>query len=205
MKSRLQSITIAFLLGLCAAGGAAAVTYEYDGLYRLTKITYDDGSAIVFEYDRTGNRAVRVIQTDPNSVYLSTGADPPDSGTVIRDPNQDWYTFGSSVDLTADPEECTFDGWSGDVPQGHETDNPLTITMDDHKSLTAEFGSPLGDLNCDCVINSLDIDPFVLALTDSHGYRVAHPDCNQNLADCNSDGSINSLDIDVFVALLTGG
>ena len=62
-----------------------------------------------------------------------------------------------------------------------------------------------GDLNCDCNMNSVDIDPFVLALTDPDGYAAAYPDCDRNLADINGDGSINSLDIDDFVDLLTGG
>ena len=61
-----------------------------------------------------------------------------------------------------------------------------------------------GDLNCDgSIINSLDIDPFVLAMTDPVGY-TGFPDCDVILADCNEDGSINSLDIDPFVDLLTG-
>ena len=63
----------------------------------------------------------------------------------------------------------------------------------------------LGDLNCDGSINSLDIDPFVLAMTDPSGYASAHPVCDINNADCNEDGSINSLDIDPFVAILSGG
>ena len=66
----------------------------------------------------------------------------------------------------------------------------------------------LGDLNCDGSLNSLDIDPFVLALTatppDYPEYYAAYPDCEVMLADCDNDGSINSLDIDPFVSLLTG-
>ena len=65
-----------------------------------------------------------------------------------------------------------------------------------------------GDLNCDGSINSLDVDPFVLALNgtppDYPEYYAEYPDCNAMLADCNSDGSINSLDIDPLVDLLAG-
>jgi uncharacterized repeat protein (TIGR02543 family) len=32
-----------------------------------------------------------------------------------------------------------FSGWTGDVPSGHENDNPIMITMDSNKSLTANF------------------------------------------------------------------
>ena len=63
----------------------------------------------------------------------------------------------------------------------------------------------VGDLNCDGSINGLDIDAFVLALTDPAGYETAYPECDVMLADCNEDGSINGLDIDPFVVLLVGG
>ena len=66
-----------------------------------------------------------------------------------------------------------------------------------------------GDLNCDGMINSLDIDPFVLALTSTPPaypeYYAAYPGCDVTLADTDCDGSINSLDIDLFVQCLTGG
>ena len=87
--------------------------------------------------------------------------------------------------------------------------NPTPI---DHKlaidNLTFSADSfMIGDLNCDGSLNSLDIDPFVLALTstppDYLEYYAEHPDCDATLADTNTDGSINSLDIDPFVDLLT--
>jgi hypothetical protein len=62
-----------------------------------------------------------------------------------------------------------------------------------------------GDLNCDGTINGYDIDPFVLALTDTTGYALAYPDCDYMLADINGDGAVNGYDIDPFVLLLTGG
>ncbi len=62
-----------------------------------------------------------------------------------------------------------------------------------------------GDLNCDGLINAFDIDPFVLALTDSEAYALAYPNCDFLLADTNGDGLVNAFDIDPFVILLTGG
>ena len=65
-----------------------------------------------------------------------------------------------------------------------------------------------GDTDCDGSINSLDIDPFVLALTSTPPgypeYYAQYPGCDALLADINCDGSINSLDIDPFVQCLTG-
>ena len=62
---------------------------------------------------------------------------------------------------------------------------------------------PLGDLNCDFVVNNFDIDPFVLALTDPNGYKSQYPDCDIMLGDVNGDGFVNNFDIDPFVKLLT--
>ena len=67
------------------------------------------------------------------------------------------------------------------------------------------FGQPIvGDTNCDGVVNTFDIDPFVLALTDPVAYGAAQPTCNILNADCNQDGEVNTFDIDPFVLLLTG-
>jgi len=63
---------------------------------------------------------------------------------------------------------------------------------------------PPGDLNCDGAINNFDIDPFVLALTDSIAYARAYPHCDWILGDVNGDGVVNNFDIDPFVTLLSG-
>jgi hypothetical protein len=62
-----------------------------------------------------------------------------------------------------------------------------------------------GDLNCDGQVDAFDIDPFVLALTDTAGYAAKYPDCDLMLADINDDGKVDAFDIDPFVKLLTGG
>ena len=69
--------------------------------------------------------------------------------------------------------------------------------------------SARGDLNCDGVINALDIEPFLVALFDPDEYPVRFPDCDIDLADINQDGRIDALDIDAldiepFLRLLFG-
>ena len=69
-------------------------------------------------------------------------------------------------------------------------------------------GQQLGDMNCDGSMNSLDVDPFVLALgatpPDYSEYYAEYPECDHMLGDVNADGSLNSLDVDPFVQLLSG-
>lgn len=64
----------------------------------------------------------------------------------------------------------------------------------------------LGDMNGDGDFNNLDINPFVLALTDPESFAAQYPNVNVNdVADFNGDGSFDNLDIDAFVESLTGG
>lgn len=83
------------------------------------------------------------------------------------------------------------------------------ISSDDDEGLTIAdvVVTPArpGDVNCDGAVNSFDIDPFVLALTNPSGYAIAHLDCGILAADANADGLVNAFDIDPFVLLLTGG
>ncbi len=56
-----------------------------------------------------------------------------------------YYALGSSVTVSATPSGgYSFSGWSGDVPNGHELDNPLTLTLDRTRSVTANFSQNIG-------------------------------------------------------------
>ncbi len=59
------------------------------------------------------------------------------NGTVVKNPNQTSYNSGTTVQLTATPAtNYTFTGWSGDASG---TTNPLTVTMNGNKNITANF------------------------------------------------------------------
>jgi len=65
------------------------------------------------------------------------------SGTTSLAPGSYSYKAGSTVTITATPAQGSlFSGWSGTVSG---TTNPLTITMDANKSLTANFSAQGGD------------------------------------------------------------
>jgi hypothetical protein len=63
-------------------------------------------------------------------------------GSVTRSPDQSTYAFGTIVTLTPVPDPgYHFAGWGLDVPAGDETDNPLHLTMDQNRTLSAIFVS----------------------------------------------------------------
>ena len=62
------------------------------------------------------------------------------NGSVVKVPDLPEYDEGTIVALTPTPNTgYHFTSWSGDVPAGHEADNPLNLTMDANKTLTANF------------------------------------------------------------------
>ncbi len=61
-------------------------------------------------------------------------------GTTDPSPGTHIYSQGTELTVEAIPDTgYRFKNWTGDVPSGHEMDNPLTITMDSDKSITANF------------------------------------------------------------------
>ncbi|HVP99900.1 MAG TPA: Ig-like domain-containing protein, partial [Candidatus Thermoplasmatota archaeon] len=59
------------------------------------------------------------------------------SGTVTKNPDQSWYTYGQVVTLTAIPSTgWVFNHWAGDLSG---STNPTTITMNGNKSVIANF------------------------------------------------------------------
>lgn len=62
----------------------------------------------------------------------------------------------------------------------------------------------LGDANCDGVVNILDINPFIQAISDAAQYAAERPCCPLANSDVNLDGNVDILDINPFIALLAG-
>jgi hypothetical protein len=61
-----------------------------------------------------------------------------------------------------------------------------------------------GDMNCDTVVDALDVPGFVAVLLNPAQYALLHPDCDIRLGDMNGDGAIDGDDIQVFVDVLLG-
>jgi hypothetical protein len=102
--------------GSASDSGAGGRTSEFD-LSDATTITFNWELQYWFQLDTVGLGSV--------------------------DATSDWHTQGSIVTLTAAPNDFRrFSGWSGDVPVGMEMNNPLSLTMDQARSVTATFDHP---------------------------------------------------------------
>jgi len=66
----------------------------------------------------------------------------PSSPTFAGSYNTQWAL---GVEVTARPTAgYVFSGWTGNISEAYKDDNPVTITMDSDKTITANFSSELG-------------------------------------------------------------
>lgn len=81
--------------------------------------------------------SIAPAEAGPVPVYHALQLQTTGSGSITAHPQQTHYLAGSSVSLTAVPVAgWEFSGWSGDAAG---LSNPLTVTMDAAKSITAQF------------------------------------------------------------------
>jgi uncharacterized repeat protein (TIGR02543 family) len=91
------------------------------------------------------------------------------SGSVTRDPDQPNYTHGSVVDLEAFPDPgWHFVAWSGDLTGAA---NPISLVMDDDKSVTANFAINSYTLDVS-VVGSGSVSKNPDQLSYDHGTNV---------------------------------
>ncbi len=86
------------------------------------------------------NKSITAAYSSVTTYTLTVSDD--GNGSVDVSPNDDnfEYNTGTSVELSPDADVLyNFEKWTGDVATANETDNPLTITMDADKSITANF------------------------------------------------------------------
>ena len=113
-------------------------------------------------------------------------------------PDDQDITSGTSEDCNNNdvPDEC-------DIDSGTSLDTNENGIPDECECVI--YNLERGDCNNDGSINTLDIDPFVEALTNPGQFNTTYaPIMWQCVADINCDGTANSLDIDPFTECLTG-
>ncbi|MCP4146334.1 MAG: hypothetical protein GY757_01165 [bacterium] len=103
------------------------------GLWNLY-VENPDGQSYVL------NRGFTVVE---KTYSLNVNAIPAGRGTVTIVPDKALYVHGESVTLTAEPDSGEhFYRWGGGVSAGHEGSNPVTVTMEEDKTIDAYFVLP---------------------------------------------------------------
>ncbi len=121
----------------CIDQGVTVPDYTRDG---ATVPAHNDpmsGSAIdigAYEYGQPKWTAGATTTTYTLTIVSANGTVTPTSGST--------YPENSDVQVVASGNSgYVFDYWTGDVDAGSENDNPLTITMDSDKTITANYSS----------------------------------------------------------------
>lgn len=145
-----------FMVITNATAQSQDITFAMDGRNYQTDDNDNDALPDAWEIQYFGNTGVHIAASDPDrdnvtnyDEYLE-GTNPNDPlsyrarlvtssifGAVVRSPDLATYELNSQVTLTPVPEPgYAFTGWIGSATG---LDNPLALTMDGHKTLTARF------------------------------------------------------------------
>ena len=159
-------------------GDAEAITFTYSGLVANT-----DYEVYLFG----GNTFVRTTQIVTGAVNFVQDLTSDDHGELWINGN-----IGSHADLS----DFAVIGTSDDNGEMRIDLDPATrgIIV---AGLAIRLASPPlpGDVNCDGMVDFLDIAPFIVAVTNG---------MNDPKADINLDSSVDFLDVNPFIGLLTG-
>jgi len=127
-------------------------------------------------------------QTAPTQYTLSVSVSPSGSGSVY--PSGGTYTSGTQLILAATPASgYRFDSWSGSISS---TSNPVTITMDGNKSVTAKFVYASAP-SCTFSINNKVVSPTTMLYLGTTSWQfVLKSDQNLSGAKVTISGTANA-------------
>ncbi len=156
--------------------------------------------------DDTWHHFGYVGDTTGRKIYLDGTEIASDTTIVVNTNDNRPFEFGGSAQFAED-----ITGLYSDIAIWNErlSEADIIALAGGAVPTTIGGGGPgflLGDTNNDGTVDTLDIDPFVLLLTDPAGYATAFPGVDPlAVGDINTDTVVDTLDIDPFVALLTAG
>ncbi len=181
--------------GTISPSGTVTVTHGNDqsfsiaanAHYHISDVLVDTISqGAVSSYTFTNVTAVHTIAVSfaLDTYTLTVNAT---NGTVAKNPDQPTYNHGTSIELTATPAVgYHFVDWTGDATGSA---NPVTVTMDGNKNITANFAINTYTINSTAGANG-DISPSGNIIVNHGGNQTftITPDVGYNVADLFVDG-----------------
>jgi hypothetical protein len=171
--------------------------YTNDALARRTSVAHS-GSAFGSNFTQT------LVYNDRNELTGSTRTDNAAlARTYAYDPigNRAWSDANNPVVRTTYVTNNLDQYTQQHRPVGSTT-WMQSLDYDEDGNLVHSWAA--GDMNCDGLVNTNDIDAFSLALSGEAAYEAVYPNCDWLNGDTNGDGTVNSDDIDPFTALVNG-
>ena len=107
--------------------------------------------------------------------------------------------------------------WPLDELEIQDCDVYVQWWVDDPTAVDATAKSPIahirmipylcgGDMNCDGIVNGVDVQDFVQAVLEPQSFAASHIGCDARNGDFNGDNLVNSEDVLLFTeALILGG
>jgi len=165
---------------------------------------YGDFNPVLILGDMNVDNTVDDPEINPEHFY-TVPDDPFEVGITPGSGGGDAFDIAWAIDaVTGEPAEL--DGFDFiRITNGVNFVTPLFGEISTEIGAVADVLPGDGDMNCDGVLDGLDIQPFTLALTDRDVYEAAYAGCNWRNADVNDDDNVNSEDITPFISELTGG
>jgi len=175
----------------------------------------DENAQYIFKYSRlTGCERYQATLVRINDVeFVDPSGWAPNATLTIRDATGRTFPvklgLGDGFSLYEPPTPpfdviALFDqedtNGDGDYMDGYRL--WITQNYNDNGSILPRPPVTPGDMNCDGVVDVLDVEPFALALLDRTTYESAHADCDVQAANCDGICGINGLDIQAFVELI---
>lgn len=146
--------------GSYSAASSVTVTANQNPGYTFTNWT-ENGNVVstsaVYTFALSASRTL-VANFAINTYTLNVSAT---NGTTAKTPSQATYNSGTTVQVSATPNTgYVFSGWSGDATG---STNPLTVTMDANKNITANFTAITYTLNVTAVNGTVVANPNLAA------------------------------------------
>ncbi|MEE9460906.1 MAG: CFI-box-CTERM domain-containing protein, partial [Bacteroidales bacterium] len=140
MKYNCDIASIAYFCGKEMVGNdkkVAVALYDVKSDMGISGELWGDESWMnLFDFNLYGDPVASLKAITGNLLIISSGP----GGTTDPEPGEYIYDDETDVSIRATAETNNrFSGWSGDVPEGQENDNPLIITVDSVISIQANF------------------------------------------------------------------
>jgi YD repeat-containing protein len=186
---RFGAILFALAMSFGVTHTALAITFDYDGLGRVVRATYDNGKVVEYTYDPAGNRSQKQTGTPPSTGFSINDASATEAASAV-------FTVTRTGDTSAQ-----------DTVNYYSVDTSTTSTSD-YTPASGTLTFAIGETNKTISVTPVDDD--IHEQTETYVVKLVNPLRNGSLApdltDDEGQGTITDNDLKpVFSIVNTSG